>query len=66
MPHERAALVTAGAGVVFTTTGDRPAYDTLKLLLNRWDWLREIDRHEARPFAFVLPFAGPPKKVPLP
>lgn len=65
VPHERAALVAARLGIVFTSTGRSPAYETLRLLLNRWDWLREIDRNEVRPFAFILPFSGPPRRVAL-
>jgi len=65
VPAERAALVAAGLGIVFIEAGQRPRWEVLRLLLARWEWLKQIDAHEPRPFAFILPIRGKPRQLPL-
>lgn len=41
-------------GIVFLTNGEERLPHVLKLLLNKWEWLHQIDTKEKRPFAFFL------------
>jgi hypothetical protein len=63
---ERAALVDAGAGVVFFKTGGSTRWEAFRLLLRTWDWLGQIDRETQRPFAFVVSRSGRKQRIPLP
>lgn len=57
-PVEFELLRDHRVGIVIITSGNLPAHTVLRLLLNRWDWLNQVDSHVQRPFAFLLSPAG--------
>jgi hypothetical protein len=54
VPHERQAIIDHKVGIVFLTTGEEYIANVLKLILNRWDWLENLDALQPRPFARFL------------
>jgi len=66
---ERQLWIDNQVGGVFLASGRVRAVDVLRLMLRRLSWLEHIDRTETRPFAFILPVAGQPKRareIPVP
>ena len=45
-------------GAVFLTNGQERKADVLRLILNKWDWLEEINRSVERPFAYEITISG--------
>lgn len=60
---ERALLVEHAVGAVFIETGRANSHLVMRLLLNKWEWLRLVDSTIERPFAFVLSLSGKAKRV---
>lgn len=57
--EERQLLVANRVGIVYLDTGTEPAFPVLRMLLNRWDWLRTLDADvSARPFAHLITIGG--------
>ena len=52
-PEEKAAIEANNLGIVFLTNGEERVADVLRLLLNKWKWLEEIDR-QPKPFVYFL------------
>lgn len=55
---QRELVWSSGLGIVFLTSGREKSVEVLKLILRKWAWLETIDRHEQRPFAYLLPLSG--------
>ena len=60
---ERELWIEHKVGGVFLASGRIRAVDLLRLVLRKLSWLELIDADEARPFAFVLPLVGRPRRV---
>ncbi len=50
---EKDAIEENNLGIVFLTNGEERLADVLRLLLNKWKWLEEIDR-QPKPFVYFL------------
>jgi hypothetical protein len=55
---QRELWIENDVGGVFLTSGQDRKVDILLLVLRRMDWLREIDEHTARPFAYMITIHG--------
>jgi len=62
---ELQTLVAEKVGAVFLTTGQERSYRVMRLLLNGWEWLEEIDATQPRPFAYELTITGRTRAVRL-
>ena len=62
---ERETLNRERVGIVFLTSGQERIDQVLRLLLNKWSWLDEIDRTVSRPFAFTVDIAGRARSIPI-
>ena len=51
---QRRLWISHGVGGIFFTTNQIKAIDKLRLLLRKHQWLEDIDRDVARPFAFTV------------
>jgi hypothetical protein len=51
-------IVSENIGIVFLTNGSAKAWESFRLIQAKWTWLQEIDRHEPRPFAFLVDLGG--------
>jgi hypothetical protein len=58
-------LVAHRVGIVFMKNGSERSWAVLRMILNRWEWLREIDAYEPRPFVFLVGLAGRPVRYEL-
>ena len=58
VPHEKQAIVDHSVGIVFLTSGVENTSNQLRLLLNRWAALEELDTTTQRPFARFLRPSG--------
>jgi len=57
--EERRLLIENRVGIVYLDTGNAPAFPVMKMLLNRWNWLRGLDADRAgRPFAHLISVSG--------
>lgn len=63
---QRALLIEHRVGAVFLASGQERKLAVLRLILNRWDWLEQIDAHEERPFAYMLSISGRFRRANLP
>jgi hypothetical protein len=55
---QRSLLIEHNVGAVFLSTGQEYTRDVLKLILNQWEWLEEVDAYWPRPFAFLFTITG--------
>lgn len=62
---ERTLIIQHRVGAVFLSSGQARRFQTCRLLLQKWEWLEEIDAMVPRPFAFLLPLRGRPQRRPL-
>ena len=62
---ERMLLMQHNVGIVFLENGNANSHLVMKLILNRWEWMRLIDSNEARPFAYMLRLAGGVRRLHL-
>ncbi len=57
--EERLLLIANKVGIVYLDTGSELAFPVMKMLLNRWEWLRALDADDAgRPFAHLITIGG--------
>ena len=63
--EERETIIREQVGIVFLTSGQEYAASVLRLVLNRWQWLEDIDQHVPRPFVFYLYPNGRRKQIQL-
>jgi hypothetical protein len=63
VPEERDTIVAEKVGIVFLTSGQEYIHQVLRLLLNKWEWLENIDQTTPRPFAYYLYPYGRIRKV---
>jgi len=64
--EERRLLIANKVGIVYLDTGNAPAFPVMRMLLNRWDWLRGLDAdHSARPFAYLISVGGKQRRLDL-
>ena len=61
---ERQALIDAGLGVVFLTSGSEYAADVMAWLLRRRVWLKTLYDSEPRPFAWRTSLKGRARRDP--
>jgi hypothetical protein len=61
---QRELWIQHNVGGVFLTTGQGRKLDVVMLILKRWEWFQEIDANVSRPFAFLLPMKGRPRRDP--
>jgi len=61
-PLEREVILKQKAGIIFFAFGNETGLKTLRFLLNRLDWLFEVDK-VPRPFAYRLSLSGHKKQV---
>jgi hypothetical protein len=59
---QRELWIQWNVGGVFLTSGEGKKLDVMMLILKRWHWLEEIDATVTRPFAFLLPMRGRPRR----
>ena len=62
---ERETIERERVGIVFLTSGQENAPDTLRLILNRWKWLEAIDSQVQRPFVYTLRPDGHNQRIPI-
>jgi hypothetical protein len=55
---QRALWIRENVGGVFLTSGREKKREVMLLILKKWDWLETIDRHQPRPFAYLMPLSG--------
>ena len=65
VPAEREAIISSNVGIVFLTSGHEHPKDTLRLLLNKWQWLELLDTTVARPFAYYVYPSGRVRNIPI-
>jgi len=63
--EERGLLIEHGVGAVYLNNGNENSFAVLRLLLNKWDWLRNVDATVPRPFAFLVSVAGTTRQLNL-
>lgn len=62
---ERDTIQRERVGILFLTSGQESAPNILRVLLNRWKWLEEIDSQVQRPFAYTLRIDGHRQRIPI-
>ena len=62
---EKCTIINEKVGIVFLTDGQMKRPDLMRLLLNKWSWLEEIDVKEPHPFAYYLYPHGKVRKITL-
>jgi hypothetical protein len=60
---QRALWIRENVGGVFLTSGKEKKREVMLMILKNWDWLETIDRHQPRPFAYLLPLSGRSPKL---
>lgn len=63
VPEERDAIISNKVGIVFINEEALHPKDKLLLLLRKWEWMKDVDSSEERPFAYFLYTNGSAKKV---
>jgi len=64
--EERNLLIANRVGIVYLSTGGARAFPVMKMLLNRWNWLRELDADvTSRPFAHLITIQGSHRQIDL-
>jgi hypothetical protein len=58
-------LMKERVGAVFRNTGQATAFEILRLILNKWQWLEEIAENEPRPFVYVMTLRGRARRIVL-
>lgn len=53
-PEERNTIIREKVGIIYLTSGEEYIDRVLRLLLVKWTWFQDIDKHEKRPFAFFI------------
>jgi len=61
--EERGLLIRSRVGAVFLASGNDTAFEVMKVIVRRWDWLRLLDRTVPRPFAYLLTIGGEARKL---
>jgi hypothetical protein len=61
---QRALVIAHEVGIVFLPQY-LSAFDLLRLVLKKWDWLETADASESRPFAFQLSPGGRSRRLQL-
>ncbi len=61
---QRELVRSSGLGIIFLTSGQERSVAVLRRILSRWAWLETIERSEQRPFAYLFPMAGTPRRDP--
>lgn len=61
---QRDLWINCDVGGVFLTSGQGKKLEVMMLILRRWQWFEEIDSTIKRPFAFLLPMNGRPRRDP--
>lgn len=64
-PPELEQLIRHDVGMVILQAASPSNFDVLRFLMQRWDWLREIDAGQPRPFVFSTTLDGEPELVDL-
>ena len=64
-PDELRALLEHGVGAVILRAPTATPFQMLAFVVKRWDWLREIDAGQPRPFVFSTTLDGEPELVDL-
>lgn len=62
---ERNTIQRERVGILFLTSGQESSPNILRVLLNRWKWLEDIDSHVERPFAYTLRINGTRRPIPI-
>jgi hypothetical protein len=57
VPHERQTIIDHRVGLIFLTNGEEHSDQVLRLLLNKWKWIQQVNELP-RPFAKFLSLAG--------
>ena len=65
IPEERSTIIREKVGIVFLNSGEEHIDQVLRLLLNKWTRLQDIDQNEPRPFAYFVSLRGQFTKQPL-
>lgn len=61
---ERELLIAHSVGIVFLPQ-HLTAFELLRLVLRRWDWLEQLDAQSVRPFAYYLRRGGTYREIVL-
>lgn len=64
-PDELRALLEHGVGAVILRAPAATPFQMLAFAVKRWDWLREIDADQPRPFVFSATLDGEPELADL-
>lgn len=65
VPEERDTIIKKKVGIVFLNNGEERIDQVLRMLLNKWSWLQQVDQSESRPFAYFVSLKGRAEKQPL-
>lgn len=61
--EERLLLIKHSVGAVYLANGSDKAFPVLKLVLQKWEWLRLLDKTVSRPFAYLISIGGEARKL---
>lgn len=62
---EFALIIQHKVGIVFAKSGSYQTWELMRMLIERWDWLRQLDDGEPRPFAYFAGLKGKPQRYDL-
>ena len=59
---QRNLLIQEKVGAVFITSGQITRLQLMQFLMRRWDWLVALYETQPRPFAYLTPINGRPRR----
>lgn len=63
-PDEFQLIVDHGVRIIFVGGAEGGAWEVLRVILNRWEWIRAVDT-DSKPSAWYLPLRGRPQPYDL-
>jgi hypothetical protein len=61
---QRSLLIQEKVGAVFITSGEIGKLELMQSIMRRWEWLVTLHETQPRPFAYLTPINGRPKRDP--
>jgi hypothetical protein len=59
---QRNLLIQERVGAVFITSGEITRLQLMQFIMRRWDWLVTLHETHPRPFAYLTPINGRPRR----
>jgi PIN domain-containing protein len=59
---QRQLFIREKVGAVFITSGEITKLQLMQFIMRRWDWLVALHETQPRPFAFLTPISGRPRR----